>query len=153
VAALASLPLLQLSLGRWLGGGDTQAIISPPKTEAEGQEQANAILKFLPLMIGWFALNVPSGLTLYWLTNNILTTSQQVSTRRFPSQRVVARTRMYTHAASVWDSPLVQGPFLSSPCQTPCVNDAPLFATNRCTAAGLAHALSLSLSLSLSSLA
>ena len=30
------------------------------------QKQTQAILKFLPLMIGWFSLNVPSGLTLYW---------------------------------------------------------------------------------------
>ena len=27
---------------------------------------------------GYFSLNVPSGLTLYWFTNNILTTGQQV---------------------------------------------------------------------------
>lgn len=42
------------------------------------QAQAQAILKFLPLMIGWFALNVPSGLTLYWFTNNVLSTAQQL---------------------------------------------------------------------------
>ena len=27
---------------------------------------------------GWFSLNVPSGLTLYWLVNNIISTGQQV---------------------------------------------------------------------------
>ena len=27
---------------------------------------------------GYFSLNVPSGLTLYWFTNNLLTTAQQV---------------------------------------------------------------------------
>lgn len=27
---------------------------------------------------GWFALNVPSGLTLYWFTNNVLSTAQQL---------------------------------------------------------------------------
>jgi len=32
-------------------------------------------------MIGWFALNVPSGLTLYWFTNNILTVGQTVLLR------------------------------------------------------------------------
>ena len=26
---------------------------------------------------GWFSLNVPSGLTLYWFVNNILSTGQQ----------------------------------------------------------------------------
>lgn len=34
---------------------------------------------------GYFSLNVPSGLTLYWFTNNILTTAQQASARRLPS--------------------------------------------------------------------
>ena len=31
-----------------------------------------------PLPAGYFSLNVPSGLTLYWFTNNLLTTAQQV---------------------------------------------------------------------------
>jgi hypothetical protein len=35
------------------------------------------ILKFLPLMIGWFALNVPAGLGVYWVVNNGLSTLQQ----------------------------------------------------------------------------
>jgi len=30
------------------------------------------------LTTGWFSLNVPSGLTLYWFVNNILSTGQQV---------------------------------------------------------------------------
>jgi len=46
-----------------------------PKTDDPAQQQSQAILKFLPLMIGWFSLNVPSGLGLYWLTNNFLTTA------------------------------------------------------------------------------
>ncbi|KAL1565241.1 ALBINO3-like protein 1, chloroplastic [Salvia divinorum] len=33
-------------------------------------------------MIGYFALSVPSGLSLYWLTNNILSTGQQVWLRK-----------------------------------------------------------------------
>uniref|UniRef100_A0A7C9EIB6 Membrane insertase YidC/Oxa/ALB C-terminal domain-containing protein n=1 Tax=Opuntia streptacantha TaxID=393608 RepID=A0A7C9EIB6_OPUST len=41
-------------------------------------KSSQAITKFLPLMIGYFALSVPSGLSLYWLTNNILSTAQQV---------------------------------------------------------------------------
>jgi hypothetical protein len=31
---------------------------------------------------------------------------------------IVARTRMYTYAASVWDLSIVQGPFSVAPCQT-----------------------------------
>lgn len=31
------------------------------------QQNAQAATKFLPLLIGYFALSVPSGLSLYWL--------------------------------------------------------------------------------------
>lgn len=48
--------------------------ILTPKNDDPAQAQTQAILKFLPLMIGWFSLSVPSGLGLYWMTNNILTT-------------------------------------------------------------------------------
>ncbi|MEW5297618.1 MAG: hypothetical protein WDW38_006791 [Sanguina aurantia] len=53
----------------------------PPAEGAKVDEAANttaSVLKFLPLMIGWFSLNVPSGLTLYWFVNNLLSTSQQL---------------------------------------------------------------------------
>lgn len=43
----------------------SQRIMSPPNPDPSAAS-ANAILKFLPFMVGWFALNVPSGLTLYW---------------------------------------------------------------------------------------
>lgn len=36
------------------------------------------VLRVLPLMLGWFAMNAPSGLGLYWVFNNILTTTQTV---------------------------------------------------------------------------
>ena len=41
------------------------------------------LVKALPLMIGWFSLNVPSGLGLYYLSNTLLTTGQQVFLRKF----------------------------------------------------------------------
>lgn len=59
----------------------TQKILQPPAQD-ESAQSTNAILKFLPLMIGYFSLNVPSGLTLYWFTNNLLTTGQQVLLKR-----------------------------------------------------------------------
>jgi YidC/Oxa1 family membrane protein insertase len=60
----------------------SQKAISPPQSQDPAQQQTQAILKFLPLMIGWFSLNVPSGLTLYWFTNNLITTAQQLYLRR-----------------------------------------------------------------------
>merc|ERR1719389_964158 len=52
-----------------------------PKSDDPAQQQSQAILKFLPLMIGWFSLSVPSGLGLYWLTNNIVTTATTLAVR------------------------------------------------------------------------
>jgi YidC/Oxa1 family membrane protein insertase len=60
----------------------SQKIISPPQSNDPAQQQSQAILKFIPLMIGYFSLNVPSGLTLYWFTNNLVTTAQQVYLRQ-----------------------------------------------------------------------
>lgn len=58
-------------------------VLSPAQQSTDpSQQQTQAILKFLPLMIGYFSLNVPSGLTLYWLTNNFVTTAQQLYLRR-----------------------------------------------------------------------
>eukprot|EP00879_Flechtneria_rotunda_P018058 GHRR01018927.1.p1 GENE.GHRR01018927.1~~GHRR01018927.1.p1 ORF type:complete len:316 (+),score=118.02 GHRR01018927.1:698-1645(+) len=55
----------------------SQKIVSP-KTDDPQQKQTQAILGFIPFMIGWFSLNVPSGLTLYWFVNNIISTALQL---------------------------------------------------------------------------
>lgn len=56
-------------------------LMQPPTTDP-AQKQTQAILKFLPLMIGYFSLSVPSGLSVYWLTNNILSTAQTLYLRQ-----------------------------------------------------------------------
>uniref|UniRef100_A0A7N0T9L6 Membrane insertase YidC/Oxa/ALB C-terminal domain-containing protein n=1 Tax=Kalanchoe fedtschenkoi TaxID=63787 RepID=A0A7N0T9L6_KALFE len=53
-------------------------IMQSSQSNDPNMKTSQAITKFLPLMIGYFALSVPSGLSLYWLTNNILSTAQQV---------------------------------------------------------------------------
>jgi len=72
----------------------SQKIMQPASanTDDPAQQQTQAILKFLPLMIGWFSLNVPSGLTLYWITNNVLTTSQSLylKSRKNPALEAIA---------------------------------------------------------------
>jgi YidC/Oxa1 family membrane protein insertase len=50
-------------------------------TPKEQKAQQPAFLKVLPLMIGWFSLNVPSALCVYWVTNNIITTASSVIIR------------------------------------------------------------------------
>jgi len=54
----------------------SQKILQPPPSDDPAQQQTQQVLKFLPLMIGWFALNVPAGLGVYWVFNNALTTTQ-----------------------------------------------------------------------------
>ena len=62
----------------------SQKIMTPDtgKEVDPAQAQSQAILKFLPFMIGFFSLNVPAGLTLYWFANNILSTAQTVFLRK-----------------------------------------------------------------------
>lgn len=52
-----------------------------PKSDDPQQQQANVILKVLPFMIGWFALNVPAALGVYWVINNIVTTASTLYVR------------------------------------------------------------------------
>nr|BAK01711.1 predicted protein [Hordeum vulgare subsp. vulgare] len=53
-------------------------IMQSSQSNDPSQQGAQAAVKFLPLLIGYFALSVPSGLSLYWLTNNVLSSAQQV---------------------------------------------------------------------------
>lgn len=53
-------------------------VMQPSQVNDPSQKSTQAVTKLLPLMIGYFALSVPSGLSLYWLTNNILSTAQQI---------------------------------------------------------------------------
>ncbi|CAM8913098.1 unnamed protein product [Rhodiola kirilowii] len=57
-------------------------IMKPPQTDDPAQKNTLLVFKFLPLMIGYFSLSVPSGLSIYWFTNNILSTAQQVWLKR-----------------------------------------------------------------------
>uniref|UniRef100_A0A7S0T8H6 Membrane insertase YidC/Oxa/ALB C-terminal domain-containing protein n=1 Tax=Pseudo-nitzschia delicatissima TaxID=44447 RepID=A0A7S0T8H6_9STRA len=50
-------------------------------TPKEQKDQQPAFLKVLPLMIGYFSLNVPSALCVYWVTNNLVTTATSVIIR------------------------------------------------------------------------
>ncbi|KAG1363366.1 putative ALBINO3-like protein 1, chloroplastic [Cocos nucifera] len=63
-----------------LGWSDTLAYLVLPVLLGgdPSQKSSQALTKLLPLMIGYFALSVPSGLSLYRFTNNILSTAQQI---------------------------------------------------------------------------
>lgn len=51
--------------------------------EKEQMEKTQGVLKFLPLLIGIFSLQVPAGLTIYWFTSNFYTLSQSLAIRAY----------------------------------------------------------------------
>ncbi|KAL6847911.1 hypothetical protein ACP4OV_022039 [Aristida adscensionis] len=57
-------------------------IMKPPQSDDPSQKNTQLVLKFLPFMIGYFSLSVPSGLSIYWFTNNVLSTAQQIWLRK-----------------------------------------------------------------------
>jgi len=61
----------------------SQTILTPPYDEEdESQSFTKNLIKVLPLMIGWFSLNVPAGLGLYYFSNTALTMAQQIYLRK-----------------------------------------------------------------------
>ena len=72
----------------------SSAIISPPvDPNDDGAKTTKLLVSFLPLMIGWFALNVPSGLSLYYFSNTVVTSAQQIWLRKLGGARITAMPR------------------------------------------------------------
>lgn len=57
-----------------------QQMMTPANPDPQ-QASMNSMMKIMPLMFGYFSLIVPSGLTLYWFTSNILALIQQYFTQ------------------------------------------------------------------------
>ncbi|PON42328.1 Membrane insertase [Parasponia andersonii] len=66
-------------------------IMQSSQSNDPNMKSSQVLTKFLPLMIGYFALSVPSGLSLYWLTNNILSTAQQVWLQKLGGAKLPVR--------------------------------------------------------------
>ena len=66
-------------------------LMQPPKSDdPQQQQQANVILKVLPFMVGWFALNVPAALGIYWVVNNLVTTATTLYIRNtMPTMEII----------------------------------------------------------------
>lgn len=75
-----------------LGWEDTLAFLSIPiilvvsqsismNLMATKDQEQPAVLKFLPLLIGYFSLNVPAALGIYWVANNFITTALTLQIR------------------------------------------------------------------------
>ncbi|GIL75791.1 hypothetical protein Vretimale_5518 [Volvox reticuliferus] len=83
-AAYLTLPVL-LVLVQYASSYLTTPPIDPKDENANTQR---ALLVGLPLMIGWFALNVPSGLSLYYLSNTALSAAQQIYLKKLGGAKV-----------------------------------------------------------------
>lgn len=84
-----TLPFLVMPVILVLGQAFTMNVLQPPEDESQTEEEkeqmasTKTILKFLPLMIGFFSLQVPAGLTIYWFTSNLITVSQSLIIRGY----------------------------------------------------------------------
>lgn len=85
----ATLPFLVMPVVLVIMQSFTMRVLQPPEDESASEEEkeqlANTqrILKFLPLTIGFFSLQVPAGLTIYWFTSNLFTVSQSLIIRGY----------------------------------------------------------------------
>ena len=67
----------------------TMSVLQPPvddslsEEEQKNMQQTQNIIKFLPLLIGFFSLQVPAGLTIYWFTSNLFTATQSLAVRTY----------------------------------------------------------------------
>jgi len=71
-----------------------------------------ALLAFLPLMVGYFALNVPSGLSLYYFANTVITSGQQIWLRKLGGARA--------HLGVSWVAPYPVSAWLNAAPGLPC---------------------------------
>ena len=59
-----------------------QQLMTMTKTEDPQQKSQQRMMLFMPVMFTWFFLKLPSGLVVYWLTNNVLGILQQILINR-----------------------------------------------------------------------
>ena len=84
--AFCVMPVL-LVLGQKL----TMDVLTPPESENSSMDEeakksletTKTVLKFLPLLIGFFSLQVPAALTIYWFTSNLFTLTQALVVRAY----------------------------------------------------------------------
>lgn len=49
-----------------------QKLLTPPSADAQSAQMAQSMAITMPLMIGFFSLQFPSGLSLYWIITNVV---------------------------------------------------------------------------------
>ena len=62
-------------------------VLQPPvDPNDKSAANANRVLKYLPLMIGYFSANVPAGLGLYWMTSNVFSVAGSLGAKAYLTQ-------------------------------------------------------------------
>jgi YidC/Oxa1 family membrane protein insertase len=51
-------------------------VMTPPSADPQAAQMSQSMAVTMPLMIGWFSLQVASGLSIYWIVGNILSVVQ-----------------------------------------------------------------------------
>ena len=68
-----------------------QKLMTPTSPDPQ-QASMNQMMLFMPFMFGFFALQVPQGLALYWVTSNLFSLGQQFFITGFPSLNLAPST-------------------------------------------------------------
>ncbi len=73
-----TLAFLSLPLILFISQTISQKVLQPPKdpnrVQTEQEQISQGLVNNLPFIVAFFSLNVPAGLGIYWVCNNILTT-------------------------------------------------------------------------------
>ena len=95
----------------------TQKLMTPPSSDPQ-QNQMQNVMKFMPLMFGYISLVVPSGLTLYWFTSNMLGVAQHYFTKTQMEDKTPATAKAPVSSSN---TPV---PVSSAPVNTPVPADS-----------------------------
>ncbi len=75
----------------------SQQLLQPPKSDDPNAPDTTAILKFLPLLVAYFSLNVPAALGVYWVANNFVSTAITLQIKsQFPAPATTASSTSTT---------------------------------------------------------
>lgn len=67
----------------------SNAITMPPTDpKDENARTGQVLMLLLPLMLSWFALNVPAGMSLYYFANTVLTSGQMIYLKKLGGAKV-----------------------------------------------------------------
>ncbi|CAM9224169.1 unnamed protein product [Ascophyllum nodosum] len=63
----------------------SMSLLQTPESPSDDENASSiqTVIQYLPILIGWFSLNVPSALGIYWLTNNLSTTATSFAIKAY----------------------------------------------------------------------